>query len=222
MITDARIAELLEDLYAPDVLGHTSAPVDYFAPGEGPSGICWASKRIDGVTVILLRGSVTLWDWLTDVMALATVPYHHETLGPTHPGFTLGMDRCWRDIKANTQGPYIIAGHSLGAGRAAILTGLMLESGVTPLARVVFGEPKPGFAPLASYIQGVSGRSYRNGDASHHDLVTDVPIRFPPEEYVHPSPLIEVCAPPVGYILERMGLFAWHHMGLYSSALSKL
>jgi hypothetical protein len=214
VITDAAIAGLLVDLYA----GATT--FDHFAPGLGPSGICWASKRVDDADVILLRGSVTFWDWFKDLMALAA-PYSHETLGPTHPGFTLGMVRCLRDILAVTKGPYIIAGHSLGAGRAAILTGLMVEAGILPLTRVVFGSPKPGFKRLSDYIAGVPGRSYRNGDEHHHDLVTEVPFLLPPEEYVHPSPLIMVSAAPDPATATKFGLFKWHHMPLYAQALKR-
>jgi hypothetical protein len=213
MITHAAIAGLLVDLYA-------GAPVfDNLAPGIGPSGICWASKRVENVDVILLRGSVTFWDWFKDFLALAT-PFGHETLGPIHQGFGLGMDRAWRDISDATKGPYIVAGHSLGAGRAAILTGIMLESGITPLKRVVFGEPKPGFARLKEYIAGVPGFSYRNGDTHAHDLVTDVPITFLLEEYEHPTPLIEVLATPAADAPN--GVFKWHSMGLYATALKGL
>jgi hypothetical protein len=213
VITHAAIAGLLVDLYA------GANTFDNYAPGIGPSGICWASKRVDGVDVILLRGSVTFWDWFKDFLALAT-PFEHETLGPIHQGFGLGMDRAWRDISEVTKGPYIVAGHSLGAGRAAILTGIMIESGVQPLARVVFGEPKPGFDRLKQYIARVPGFSYRNGDTHAHDLVTDVPITFLLEEYEHPTPLIEVLATPAADAPN--GVFKWHNMGLYRAALKGL
>jgi hypothetical protein len=213
MITDAAIAALLVDLYA------GSDQFDHFEPGNGPSGICWASKRVDGVDVILMRGSVTFWDWFKDFVALAA-PFVHDTLGPVHPGFALGMDRCWARIKQQTAGPWITAGHSLGAGRASVLTGLMLEDGVTPLERVVFGEPKPGFAKLGRYLAGVPGRSYRNGDTHAHDLVTDVPITFLLEEYEHPTPLIEVLAAPAADAPN--GIFKWHNMRLYAKAVSNL
>jgi hypothetical protein len=153
-------------------------------------------------------------------LALATA-FEHETLGPIHQGFGLGMDRCWARIKAQTKGPWIVGGHSLGAGRADVLTGLMVEDGCPPLARVVFGEPKPGFKRLADYISGIPGRSYRNGNPQHHDLVTDVPLTFPPEEYVHPTPLIEVDCEPDAAVVERWGAFRYHHMPLYAGALAK-
>lgn len=210
MITDAGIASMLVDLYA------GTNQFDHGEPGIGPSGICWASKRVDGVDVVVFRGSVTFWDWFKDFLALAT-PFAHETFGPIHQGFGLGMDRCWGRIKQQTKGPWIVGGHSLGAGRADIVTGLMIEDGCAPLARVVFGEPKPGFAQLAKYLSTVPGRSYRNGNAHAHDLVTDVPITFLLEEYEHPTPLIEVLAMPAADA--KNGVFKWHNMGLYAQAV---
>jgi hypothetical protein len=38
------------------------------------------------------------------------------------------------------------------------------------------------------------------------------------EDYVHPTPLIPVCAPPTDADVQRDVLFAWHAMSLYVSA----
>lgn len=35
----------------------------------------------------------------------------------------------------------------------------------------MFGEPKPGLLDFAERVKSVPGRSYRNGDDRHHDLV---------------------------------------------------
>lgn len=214
-MTDAQIANLLLDLYG----GKNS--FDFVESGSGDSGICWAHKRVDGVDYIFLRGSVTLQDWFRNLLALAA-PWTHETLGPVHPGFLLGMDRCWAEIKQRTSGPWVVSGHSLGAARAAVLTGLMIESGVTPLCRVVFGEPKPGFSKLAQYISHVPSRSYRNGHNRDHDLVTSVPISFPPEEYVHAEALIDVTAIPSLKQTLKYGPLRYHVMELYAQALAAL
>jgi len=214
VISDLQIVNLLIAQYQDPAKGF-----DVSDPGVGPSGICWSSVNVSGTTVICLRGSKTFWDWFKDFIALAT-PYDHETLGPTHPGFTLGMDRCWRDIKASTTGPYVIAGHSLGGGRASILTGLMLEDNVHPLSRVTFGEPKPGFSQLAQYISSVPARAYRNGDGHHHDMVTDFPLTISMEEYTHPTPLIELSATPSDQHEALFGMFKFHHISLYGAALT--
>jgi surfactin synthase thioesterase subunit len=108
-------------------------------------------------------------------------------IGHVHSGFYAGMEHMWADLKPMLSQPAIITGHSLGAARADVLTALMTVDSVLPVARVVFGEPKPGLLDLAKLITGIPGRSYRNGDDTHHDLITDVPFSFPPEQYVHPK-----------------------------------
>lgn len=211
--TDLGIAQMLVNLYAGAV------GFDHYEPGSGDSGICWALKRMPDADVICLRGSACFEDWIRNLIVLAT-PFSHAAFGPVHPGFEMGLERAFPDIldaMGHNEGPVIVAGHSLGAGRAAILSALFIESGNAPVGRVVFGEPKPGFAQLASYISKVPARSYRNADGKHHDLITDVPLSFPPEEYVHASELIDVCAPPSSG--DRWGIFAYHHMELYVQAL---
>lgn len=212
MITDFEIAELLVQLY------RGSEGFDYYENPPNDSGICWALKKTAEVDVILLRGSTTFQDWIRDLIALAT-PFSHAEFGPVHPGFEIGMERAFQAI-VSTPGlnkNIVIAGHSLGAGRAAILTALMVEDNVKPIARVVFGEPKPGFKKLADYISGVPARSYRNTGNGQHDLITSVPLSFPPEEYVHAAPLTDVCALPQPG--DSWGVFAYHHMELYAAAL---
>jgi hypothetical protein len=179
--------------------------------------VVYGAKVVDGVTVIALRGSVTFRDWVRDLFAFAC-PVTHSRLGPVHPGFLYGMESAWADIQAHTSGPRVFIGHSLGAGRAAVLTALAALEGQAPVARVVWGEPKSGFAPMAGLIAGVPARSYRNGDGRHHDLVTDVPISFPPEDYLRSGHLIDICAVPEAAEVASLGIFAWHHMPLYAAA----
>jgi lipase (class 3) len=221
VISDLEIAQLLQQLYS------GSTGFDHYEPGSGGSGICWALKKTSDTDIILLRGSTTFQDWARDLIALAA-PFSHSVFGPVHPGFEIGMERAWENISGYVdprpgRRPWIVAGHSLGAGRAAILTALAVECAQAPAARVVFGEPKPGFKRLAEYIAHVPARSYRNtgevSGRSGHDLITDVPLSFPPEEYVHDSSLIDVSAPPAAG--DNWGPFAYHHMELYVSALGK-
>ncbi len=218
MISDDAIAALCVGIYA--YPGQPGVVWEHYDAGESGDRVCWALKRVGADVVVVLRGSVTMLDWLRDLTAIAD-PFHHDELGPVHPGFLSGMCTLERELGtmvAKTES-LTIAGHSLGAGRAAILTGLLVADGWTPQARVVFGEPKPGFAQLARIIACVPGRSYRNGDGTHHDPVTDVPLSFPPEEFVHPTPIIPIMARPATSDFSGLGLFAWHHMPLYLKAL---
>ena len=181
-------------------------------------GICWATLRFEGVTYVFLRGSVTAADWLKDAQAIAD-PFSHDLLGPCHPGFYIGMHELWAEIEAKTTGPWVLAGHSLGAGRCDILGAIMILDKQPPLRTVLFGEPKPGFQKLAGIWSGMPRASYRNGDSVHHDPITDVPYSIPPEEFVHPTPLVLVTAMPPDSINQRFGVFAWHHAPLYEQAL---
>lgn len=214
MITPLNAANLLLALYNG---GDAWKQFDFVEPGAGDHGVCWAVKRTAGVSVVCLRGSATFEDWMRDFDAVAP-PWTHKGLGPVHPGFVIGMEEAYQEIQKYVAGPVVVTGHSLGAGRSAILAGLFLLDGKTVAAKMVFGEPKPGFVQLARLLSRIpQSVSYRNGDAHHHDLITDVPLSFPPEEYVHPEVLTEVCAPPSPG--DSWGVFAWHHLQLYQQAL---
>jgi hypothetical protein len=206
--TDADIAALCSAVYD----GPTAIAWDHYDLGTD-DGCCWAIKRLPGYDVVVLRGSITFQDWVRDFRARPIL----TRIGHVHDGFHAGLEHAWADIRNLLQQPAIVTGHSLGAGRAAILTGFMVKDGVPPVARVVFGEPKPGFADLAQLISAVPGRSYRNGDNVHHDLITDLPFSFPPLEFTHPTPIIPACSPPPAN--DSYGAFSWHHMPLYVAAV---
>ncbi len=214
--SDYQIADYLCQLY----YSPHDAGFDFLTFGDGtPNGICWALKHVDDVDLVMLRGSTTLQDWLHDFTAIAN-PLAHDKLGPLHPGFYEGMPDVWAEIQKRSKGPWVTAGHSLGAGRCAILSGLMLLDGAAPVYRFQCGEPKPGFQKLADALSPHPAKSLRNGDGEHHDLVTDVPLTFPPEEYVHSVKLSYVTAMPGPEIQKSWGIFAWHHMPLYKQALT--
>jgi hypothetical protein len=212
--TDALIASYCGSIYKPiAMLGH----FDVFDAGLD-DGVCWALKKLPGFDLVVFRGSITLQDWVRDLRALA-LP---SRIGHVHVGFYAGMENVWKDLRPLISQPAIVAGHSLGAARAGVMAALMTVDGAPPVARVVFGEPKPGLIDFAKIIEKIPARSYRNGNARHHDLVTDVPFSFPPLEFVHPTPIVPVnCTPDVSEF-EQMGVFAFHHMELYETALAVL
>ncbi len=217
--SDAKIAALVNGIYG--YAGFTPIAFDHLEQPDGDDGICWGLKRVDDVNVIVLRGSTTPEDWMRDFEAIAN-PYTHLALGPVHPGFLAGMEQAWTAMRPLIGAKVVVSGHSLGAARSAILTGLMLRDGFAPLARVVFGEPRPGFPQLAQRIAQVPARSYCNGNGRLFDIVTEVPIAIGPENYVHPCPLTYVCEPPGPEWTQQWGIFAWHAMPLYLAALEKL
>ena len=210
--SDADIAAICAAVYQPRAM---IKGFDHFDAGED-DGVCWALKRLSGFDVVVLRGSVTLQDWIRDFRAMA----QPSRIGHVHIGFHAGMEHMWGDLRPLISQPVIVTGHSLGAARASILTALMVVDGAAPIARVVFGEPKPGLLDHAVIVGKVPGRSYRNGDERHHDLVTDTPFSFPPLQYVHPTSVIPVCCKPDDDEFETLGVFAWHHAALYETALA--
>ena len=209
-MTDKDLAQLQLGIY-----GTIPIAWDYITPLM--DRVVWAAKLAsDGVTDIVFRGSKNLTDWLCDVNTLSTV--NVPGMGRVHPGFYDSMEWVWSDIQVRTQAPRRFSGHSLGAARATILTGIAVLDKQAPVARVCWGEPKSGFAELAALIGSVPARSYRNGDSRgsrHHDPVTDVPCFLPNYEYVHAATLTDVCVPPVGK--PEWDLLAYHNMGLYAT-----
>jgi hypothetical protein len=219
--SDAVVASLCAAIYNATAL--IDATWDHFDLGAD-DGVCWGLKKLDGCDVVVFRGSITMQDWLRDLFVLplpALLPLGTR-IGHVHAGFFMGMEKMWGELRPQLTQPVIVSGHSLGAARAAMLTGLMVADGRAPAARVVFGEPKPGLIDLGELIKGVPARSYRNGDARYHDVVTDVPMTLPPMQFVHPTPIVPVCAEPTGNLFQRYGAFAFHHIELYQAALAAL
>jgi hypothetical protein len=216
--SDAGVAALCNAIYA--YPGFPRIGFDHLEAPDQDDGVCWGLKKLGDIDCLVLRGSVTPQDWLRDFAALAN-PFAHIALGPVHPGFLAGMEAAWAAMKPRLGRKVIVAGHSLGAGRAAILTGLMVLDGRAPLTRLTFGEPRPGFPQLAKLIDRVPARSYRNGNGVAYDLITDVPIAIGIEDYVHPCHLSDVCEEPGPNWTRRWGVFAWHAMPLYLAALER-
>jgi len=214
MPSDALIASYCGTIYKPTAI---ISDFDHFDAGLD-DGVTWALKRLPGYDLVVFRGSITLQDWIRDLRALA-IP---SRIGHVHVGFYAGMENVWKDLRPLLGQPAIVAGHSLGAARAGVMTALMTVDGAAPVARVVFGEPKPGLLDFAEIIKNIPARSYRNGDELHHDLICDVPLSFPPFQYVHPTPVVPVTCKPDEVEFADGGAFAWHHIELYVTALAVL
>jgi Lipase (class 3) len=180
MISEHDIAQLCLDIYQ-------GQPAQWDQLEVPPDGVAFGIKEFPEGIALIFRGSATLQDWLRNAEAIAD-PSAHQGLGPVHPGFFAGLPELWTRLKPRlTQKPCIVAGHSLGAARASLFTGLMVLDGKPPVRRLCFGEPRPGFPQAAGIIANVRSRSYRNANGRAHDLVTDVPFTSWIEDYVHPD-----------------------------------
>lgn len=209
--SDADLASLNGAIYA-----YAGGPVvtwDHYDDGKD-DGVCWALKRLDGYDVAVMRGSSDPWDWIKDFTALPI----KTQVGTVHAGFNFGTDKVACEIIALARQPIIITGHSLGAAEASNVTAYLILAGSAPVKRVVFGEPKPGFADHAAIVARAPGYSYRNGLGTHVDYVTEVPLTLPGLPYTRASALIAVSDPPPPN--DEWGLFSFHHIQLYMSALA--
>jgi hypothetical protein len=213
IITEHEVAALCAEIYS------EQPSIEWKLRELPPEGIAFGLKDFGEVAALIFRGSVTLSDWLHDLEAIAD-PFEHAGLGPVHPGFFDGLPQLWDRLKPTlTKKPCIVAGHSLGAARASLFTGLMVLDQCPPLRRICFGEPRPGFLQAGNIIATVRGRSYCNGNGRAHDLVTDVPFTTWIEDYVHPTSLVPVSEPPTDADVKRDALFAWHSMTLYAEVV---
>ena len=196
------IAELLAAQYAGEL-----DQFDYTDQGAD-TGVFWSAKHCPEGCLILFRGSADRQDWERDLEAIGN-PFTHSVFGPLHPGFSKDMEAVWAKIKAQFSGPYIVAGHSLGAARAAIAAAYMKHDGQPPIKRFGFGEPHPGFTKLRLYLAGIPAEIYRNR-AVHNDADPVTVIPFWP--YVPSGEATELTGTPT-----RPGPFGLHDIHLYCS-----
>jgi hypothetical protein len=217
MITDRRAAELCAALY-----GYADAPYVHFEHidhGED-DGICWALAREGDTDVVIFRGTDNIEDAIRDILAVAWTPCSEQRLGPVHIGFFFGLDRVWGEMQPMLRpgAPVCIDGHSLGAARASDMAGIMVAAGRPPARRVIFGEPRPGFAQLADLIKDVPTTSYRNGCGRNVDIVTTVPFSLGPLAYVNSALFTDVTVLPQPND-PWPGDAAYHHLQLYMRTL---
>jgi hypothetical protein len=214
MITDQHAAALCSGIY--NLPGSVPVEWDNYDAGAD-DGVTWALKKIDGVWLLVFRGSVTLDDWLCDLQAFSR--WSPDLQAHVHPGFNRSIHGVWNDAKAIIGAdPWIVTGHSLGAARAANAAAYAIVDGKPPLARIVFGEPKSGFADMCAIVAKATGRSYMNqaADGHGHDLVTDVPFTLTFQPYTRASEVVPLDVTPPPY--DGIDHFRFHHIELYLSA----
>ena len=191
---------------------------DYRDDGSGSDGVVWAAVRLNGLLWCVLRGSVTQTDWQRDFFAL-TDPFLHDDLGPVHPGFYKGLPLvCDRLLSLAKPGERLgVTGHSLGAGRSWLLSGLLTTRYHAPVCRRAFGEPHSSGDNLFLINTAIADDlSYRNVggepcDWEDVDLVTTVPPWFNRPKFT------DLVVQPIAG--DPWGPFKYHHMCLYAGAI---
>lgn len=163
MIPDIALAKLCAASYDPD------ATWDQEWNAEG---IDVQVIKVGSIHVICFRGSVTEQDWTRD---FSTWLKKDPDIGYCHAGFLSGMHVVVANLMSSIGvEPYAVTGHSLGAARALIFSGLMTAiAHIRPTQVTTFGTPRPGFAKLSEILNGGGYpiHLYKN----RSDPVTDVP-----------------------------------------------
>ena len=220
-LTDLDAAQGVADLYDP-VVGADRARWLHLDVGDDDDRVYWALRDYGAALGLFYRGSILRVDWERDFLAM---PYDDPALGLVHAGMLIGMRKSVEQAHATIAGrPYFIGGHSLGAGRANLATGLGVVRGHPPLATVLWGEPRAGGDRLVGLNATVRLRSYRNTDGGIiHDPVTDLPPAAPvPFRHAGGTarPLLDVVEPPGDFA--DVVPTSYHHFALYLAATGKL
>ena len=207
MVTDYDICQLLQRQYDGEQFDTT---IDI-------SGVYCSVSHLSDCSVVMFRGSTTPLDFWRDFEGLMV---KDAAIGGVEQGFITGL----RDVKAHlnniyfsSKNPLIIAGHSLGAARALLFSGLIRLERWMIDSVIVFGSPRPGGSYLKSILWPLTIRSYKN----NKDPVTDVPIDLGLlEPYCEPRDFIMLDVPPVPN--DDWGLVAPHRLSYYAQGVEKL
>lgn len=213
MLSITAICDLYAFLYAP--IPTPPGTWDHLLPVDGAYA---AIKRVDGIDYVMLRGSVTILDWIEDFKDCA-LPFNDLVLGAVHPGAREGALQIRDQIDALIGDHVVFVGHSLGAMHAALLAGYRIATGKPVDALVMFGEPRTGGPMLSKILANTFVQSFRNADKDGHDIVTDVARSIPPMlPYQHvKDPLTDCWRSPDRF--DPLMAFRYHHFRLYAAAM---
>lgn len=168
-------------------------------------------KRVDDTLVIAMPGTEDFANVMSD---LEIEPYHHPVLGEIHMGFYKPIPGLGALLLPYLQNGLAIsiAGHSLGAARAALLACWLKISGITVDQLSLYACPRIGTHIIEDYLLAniPNGISFVNGI----DPVPDLP-----PEYDSPYPAIKVIADPGG--VADIDPARWHSCALYREAITK-
>ncbi len=140
------------------------------------NGVVGGIKYVGEDTVLVMRGSDDVEDWLRDLSAWP----EWTADGVLDAGFADGMGGFIGVIKPAIKGNLIVTGHSLGAARCFIIA-----PRIKATQMILFGCPRVGLDDFKEAVvtSGVDIQSYRNGD----DPVTLVPPYY--EHVITPTQL---------------------------------
>jgi hypothetical protein len=206
ILLDSQLCELCAKLYDPlatwDVLWT-----------QASWGMTAAKVVVEGVSVVVHRGSDSVLDWYDDLES--ELIREDEQLGSLPRGFSAPLRPWFQANMAHMEPNMVLVGHSLGAARAIQHAGLLTANGLKPRAVVVWGEPKAGMRQLANVLKDVTIHSYRN----RRDPVCTVPVTLGLLDWIHGHELVALDAMPPAN--DAWGLLADHHIELYVIGMRK-
>lgn len=200
-MTNLEIVQKIADAYTPSL----DSQWGVVFREESTFGIHACLKDMGETILLVFRGSITPEDWLDDAISETTVTKNrYPQLGEIPLGFGRGMVRFMGLVGPYLKMPLIVAGHSLGAARAAIFTGMAVSSGLQVNKLVMCGCPRPGKLDLKNELKDIQKINFRNGNDFICNLPTD-----PPFEQMENFTLVR------GGQDLFPGLFMYHHIQFY-------
>jgi hypothetical protein len=205
MIEPRVLCQLCADLYAAKqgVFDHVLAFSDRVV----------GHKIINGVDIIVNRGSQNWRDWVRNLEAL---PIKDPNIGWIHAGMNVGSIDLVSWVAVNCGPKVVFTGHSLGGGRCRQDCARLAHAGAPALQCCVFGAPRSLFPDGCQILRDSPTllQSYRNMT----DPIPTVPTILP--EWSHPDQWVSLSAPADPG--DDDVWFRFHHSRQYIAGLAML
>lgn len=212
-------SKLIRALYAFD--GETPVVFDHII--EGPFKIHIGLKQVEAVWYVIFRGSSDWQDWVHNLEAF---PIPVDGIGLVNFGNHLGVPDVRAQIYAIVgDAPFVLAGHSRGAGQAAAFACYAARDGKKAAALVPLGIPRTGDSEFWYGLEGIPITAFRTRDGDEADPVTEQPLEFL-DDYIDPPAFADLAIAPAANDpwpdIPELGNLALHHCQLYDDAIQAL
>ena len=135
------------------------------AKANSQAGVHWITADRDGALFIFVRGSEDAWDWVRNATFwMDTGPFNEGDR--VHRGFDLSAQEILHveaeriEAVDQTNGPIILAGHSLGAATVTCLAAHMVAADITPAGVVSLCGPPVGNGNFCNLLWAALGHTY--------------------------------------------------------------
>ena len=122
-------------------------------------------------------------EWLVDLDAVDQPVHDHPALGPVHLGLWINTNGALGTIISTMSAlgwpPFVIAGHSKGAGQAILAHAALKDLGHPPVATRAFEPPRVGSQVLRDYLAADDIVWTQTYNSAGNDPVTILPFWRP-------------------------------------------